>query len=108
MVGTEKVNPDEAEETGAVGTKLKGTVEEETAGVDEVEETDARGMFGKATGVDEAEVSCWVAKEPEKNKKNKSKSLGWISSQFYLVIWNWELLDSNCKQLTRACLHKNP
>lgn len=74
MVGTEKENPDEEDDTGAVGAKLKGTAEEDAAGAEEVEETDVRGMFGNAVGAEGTEaagLAGWVAKEPMQIKKKK-------------------------------------
>lgn len=74
MVGTEKVNSDEEDDTGAVGTKLNGTAEEDAAGADEAEETDARAMFGNAAGADPAEAAAlagWAAEEPVHRKTTK-------------------------------------
>lgn len=67
MVGTEKENPDEDDDTGAVGAKLKGAAEEDAAGAEQLEETDVRGMFGNAAGAEATEaagLAGWVAKEP--------------------------------------------
>ena len=77
VVGIEKEKLDEDDDTGAVGTTLKGTVEEAAAAAAE-----ANPMFGNASGADgtkAASLAGWVEKEPEKKKEIHCY---WISSQW--------------------------
>lgn len=70
--GTEKVKPDEEEETAAVGTMLNGAAEEEVAGAGGVDAAaEVRPRFENAAGPDGMEAATlggWTAKEPL-NKK---------------------------------------
>lgn len=78
--GTEKVKPDDDDDTGTVGTMLNGAAEEEAAGAGGVEAAaEVRPRFANAAGVDGVEAAAlgsWVAKEPGLGSLSPSKARG--------------------------------
>lgn len=73
VVGTEKMNEDDDDDTGTVGTMLNGAVEEEATGAGGVEVAAAvRPRFGNVAGADGMEAAIlggWIAKEPVNRKE---------------------------------------
>ncbi len=88
VVGTEKVNDEAEDDTGAVGPMLKGAAVKEAAGAGGVEEAAAvRLRFGNvagADGTDEAILGRWVNEEPVNRNKNYFKLILTHAEQVFM------------------------